>query len=96
MAGELAAGGTNLLDVLDRVLDKGIVIDAWMRLSLAGLDLVEIESRIVVASINTYLTDARALAGARVVSPPLSIEPGFPGTKRRATRLILPVRRSAA
>ena len=49
------AGGTSLLDVLDRVLDKGIVIDAWVRLSLVGIDLVTVEARVVVASIATYL-----------------------------------------
>ena len=43
------------LDVLDRVLDKGIVIDAWGRLSLADIDLVTVKGRVVVASIATYL-----------------------------------------
>jgi len=37
MAVERASGGTSLIDVLDRVLDKGIVIDAWVRVSLVGL-----------------------------------------------------------
>jgi len=46
---------TSLIDVLDRVLDKGIVIDAWVRVSLVGIDLVTIEARVVVASIATYL-----------------------------------------
>src|SRR5438034_1334920 len=41
MAVERAAGGTSLIDVLDRVLDKGIVIDAWVRVSLVGIDLQE-------------------------------------------------------
>jgi hypothetical protein len=41
-------------DILDRILDKGIVMDAWSRVSLAGLELVTIESRVVVASIQTY------------------------------------------
>ncbi len=40
MAVERAAGGTSLIDVLDRVLDKGIVIDAWVRVSLVGIDLI--------------------------------------------------------
>ena len=42
---------SSLLEVLDRVLDKGIVIDAWVRLSLVGIDLVTVEARVVVASI---------------------------------------------
>ncbi len=52
---ERAPGGTSHIDVLDRVLDKGIVIDAWVRVSLAGIDLVTVEARVVVASIATYL-----------------------------------------
>ena len=49
------AGSSSLIDVLDRVLDKGIVIDAWVRVSLVGIDLLTVEARIVVASIATYL-----------------------------------------
>jgi len=45
----------SMVDVLDRVLDKGIVIDAWMRVSLVGLDLITVQARVVVASIETYL-----------------------------------------
>jgi hypothetical protein len=48
-------GTRSLIDVLDRVLDKGIVVDAWMRLSVAGIDLIGLEAHIVVASIATYL-----------------------------------------
>jgi len=50
-----------LLDVLDRILDKGIVIDAWVRFSLAGINFLTVEARIVVASISTYLEYAHAL-----------------------------------
>jgi hypothetical protein len=55
MAVERAAAGSSLIDVLDRVLDKGIVIDAYVRVSLVGIDLVSVEARIVVASVETYL-----------------------------------------
>jgi len=58
---ERAPGGTSLIDVLDRVLDKGIIIDAWVRVSLVGIDLVTVEARVVVASIDTYLRYADAL-----------------------------------
>lgn len=44
-----------LLDVLDRILDKGIVINAWIRFSLVGINFLSVEARIVVASIETYL-----------------------------------------
>ena len=61
MAVERAPGGTSLIDVLDRVLDKGIVIDAYVRVSLVGIDLVTVEARIVVASIETYLKYSEAV-----------------------------------
>jgi gas vesicle structural protein len=48
--------GISLIDVTDRVLDKGIVIDYWARVSLLGIDLLtRIEARIIVASIDTYV-----------------------------------------
>ncbi len=58
---ERSPGGSSLIDVLDRVLDKGIVIDAWVRVSLVGIDLITVEARVVVASIDTYLRYADAL-----------------------------------
>ena len=61
MAVERAPGGTSLIDVLDRVLDKGIVIDAYVRVSLVGIDLVTVEARVVVASIETYLKYSEAV-----------------------------------
>jgi hypothetical protein len=50
-----------LIDVLDRVLDKGIVIDAWARMSVVGIDLMTVEMKVVVASIDTYLLYADRL-----------------------------------
>lgn len=58
---ERSPGGSSLIDVLDRILDKGIVIDAWVRVSLVGIDLITVEARVVVASIDTYLRYADAL-----------------------------------
>ena len=55
MAVERAPGGSSLIDVLDRVLDKGIVIDAYVHASPIGIDLVSVEARVVVASIDTCL-----------------------------------------
>jgi hypothetical protein len=49
------------IDVLDRVLDKGIVIGVWGRFSLAGIELVGMDMRVVVASIDTYLRYAEEL-----------------------------------
>jgi hypothetical protein len=59
---ERPLGGANMVDVLDHVLDKGIVIDAWARVSLVGVDLLTVEARVLVASIETYLQHARAVA----------------------------------
>ena len=70
MSVERAAGGTSLIDVLDRVLDKGIVIDAWVRVSLVGIDLITVEARIVVASIDTYLKYSEAVGAAGSASRP--------------------------
>jgi gas vesicle structural protein len=70
MAVERAAGGTSLIDVLDRVLDKGIVIDAWVRVSLVGIDLITVEARVVVASIDTYLKYSEAVGQVSPASRP--------------------------
>ena len=59
----------SLVDVLDRVLDKGIVIDAWVRvLSLVGIDLITVEVRVLVASIQTYLQYSDALSQTAVAA----------------------------
>jgi len=52
---------SGLADVLDTVLDKGMVIDAYVRVSLVGIELVTIDARIVVASVDTYLRFAEAV-----------------------------------
>ena len=73
---ERAAGGTSLIDVLDRVLDKGIVIDAWVRVSLVGIDLITVEARIVVASIDTYLKYSEAVGITAPMSRPREVGAG--------------------
>lgn len=70
MAVERAPAGTSLIDVLDRVLDKGIVIDAYVRVSLVGIDLVSVEARIVVASVETYLKYAEAIGITGIAARP--------------------------
>jgi hypothetical protein len=71
---ERASGGTSLIDVLDRVLDKGIVIDAWIRVSLVGIDLLTVEARVVVASIDTYIKYSEAVSQVPSVSRPSALE----------------------
>ena len=70
-------GTRSVIDVLDRVLDKGIVIDAWVRVSVAGIDLIGVEARVVVASIATYMQYwARAEDAWRAPSAPRAHPPG--------------------
>ena len=52
---------SSLAEVVDRILDKGIVIDAWVKVSLVGIELITIEARVVVASVETYLKYAEAV-----------------------------------
>ena len=87
MAVERTPGGTSLIDVLDRVLDKGIVIDAWVRISLVGIDLITIEARVVVASIDTYLKYAEAVGLTPAVSRP-ALTPGAEGTETETRRRV--------
>jgi hypothetical protein len=72
MAAERVYGGTGLIDVLDRILDKGLVIDVWVRVSVVGLELITVEARVVVASVDTYLKYAQAIGLTPLASrPPL-------------------------
>src|SRR4051812_44430839 len=51
---------SGLADVIDSILDKGLVIDAYVRVGLLGIELITIDARIVVASVDTYLRFAEA------------------------------------
>jgi hypothetical protein len=97
---ERASGGANLIDVLDRVLDKGIVIDAWVRVSLVGIDLLTVEARIVVASIETYLKYSEAVGQVAPASRPVAeiaapvpVELPRVKARRRRARVRRPARR---
>jgi gas vesicle structural protein len=52
---------SGLADVLDTILDKGMVIDAYVRVSLVGIELITIDARVVIASVDTYLRFAEAV-----------------------------------
>jgi len=63
------AGGpspSGLADVVDLILDKGLVIDVYVRVSLVGIELLTIDARIVVASVDTYLRFAEAVGRIEV------------------------------
>jgi hypothetical protein len=61
MAVEKTIGSSSLVEVIDRILDKGIVVDAWVRVSLVGIEILAIEARVVAASVETYLKYAEAI-----------------------------------
>lgn len=61
MAVEKSMASDTLVEVIDRILDKGVVVDAWVRVSLVGIELLTIEARVVVASVETYLRYAEAI-----------------------------------
>jgi gas vesicle structural protein len=56
-----APSPSGLADVVDLILDKGLVIDAYVRISVIGIELVTIDARIVIASVDTYLRFAEAV-----------------------------------
>jgi gas vesicle structural protein len=53
---------SGLADVIETILDKGLVIDAYIRVSLVGIEVLTIDARIVVASVDTYLRFAEAVS----------------------------------
>ena len=61
MAVQTAMASQGLADVIDRILDKGIVIDSWVRISLVGIEILTIEARVVIASVETWLKYAEAV-----------------------------------
>ena len=56
--------------MVDRILDKGIVIDAWVKVSLVGIELITIEARVVIASVETYLKYAEAVGLTATAAAP--------------------------
>lgn len=67
-----SSGPSGLAEVLDVILDKGIVIDAWARVSVVGIEILTIEARVVVASVDTYLRYAEAIGLTALAAPPPS------------------------
>jgi hypothetical protein len=90
MSVERVSGNSSLIDVLDRILDKGIVLDPWVRISLMGIDLMTIEDRVVVASIETCLKYAEAPGSGGLPAKPAQSEgapqPGIGNIASRPAR----------
>ena len=78
-------GASGLADVLCVILEKGIVVDAWVRLSIIGIEILTLEIRAVIASVDTYLRYAEAIGLTTLAAAPRSVEPlgipsGLPGS----------------
>ena len=65
---------SSLADVIDTILDKGLVIDIYVRVSLVGIELLTIDARIVIASVDTYLRFAEAVNRLDITDQ----QPGMP------------------
>jgi len=61
---------SSLAELLNVILDKGIVIDAWARVSVVGIEILTIEARVVVASVETYLRYAEAIGLTALAAAP--------------------------
>jgi gas vesicle structural protein len=76
-------GASGLADVLAVILEKGIVVDAWVRLSIIGIEILTLEIRAVIASVDTYLRYAEAIGlttlAAAPRSEPVSLDGPFGG-----------------
>lgn len=58
---------SSLAEVIDRILDKGIIIDVYARVSLVGIELLAVDARVVIASVNTWLRYAAAVGLTELV-----------------------------
>ncbi|MCU0714605.1 gas vesicle structural protein GvpA [Pirellulaceae bacterium SH501] len=61
---------SGLAEVVDRILDKGVVIDVWAKVALVGIELLSVEARIVIASVETYLKYAEAIGLTATAAAP--------------------------
>ena len=52
---------SSLAEVIDRILDKGVVVDVWARVSLVGIEILAVEARVVIAGVDTFLKYAEAV-----------------------------------
>ncbi len=67
---------SSLAEVLDRILDKGVVVDVWARVSLVGIEILTVEARVVVASVDTYLHYAEEMT--KIEQAAIGAAPGIP------------------
>ncbi len=80
MSVERVPGSSSLIDVLDRILDKGIVIDAWVRISLDGIDVLSNDTRVIVTAVDLCLNYDGSVAAGRFAA---QAAPGSESPKSR-------------
>jgi len=80
-----APSPSGLADVIDLILDKGLVIDAYVRVAVIGIELITIDARIVIASVDTYLRFAEAVRRLDLTQTELA---GLPELKETAAQEI--------
>ncbi|MBV9940686.1 MAG: gas vesicle protein [Solirubrobacterales bacterium] len=88
------SSSSGLADVLDVLLDKGLVIDVFLRVSLIGIEIASVDARVVIASVDTYLRFAEAvnrldLGGDRPEGLPELVKSGPERVARAATKGVL-------
>jgi len=64
---------SSLGEVVDRILERGIVIDAWVKVSLVGIELLSVEARVIIASVETYLKYAEAVGLTATAAVPATV-----------------------
>jgi hypothetical protein len=67
---------SSLAEVLDRILDKGVVVDVWARVSIVGIEILTVEARVVVASVDTFLHYAEEIT--KIEQAAIGAAPGVP------------------
>ncbi len=67
---------SSLAEVLDRILDKGVVVDTWARVSLVGIEILTVEARVVVAAVDTFLHYAEEIT--KIEQAAIKAAPGVP------------------
>ena len=73
---QTSTGASSLAEVVDRILDRGIVIDLWGKVSLVAIEILSIEARVVIASVETYLKYAEAIGlTASAAQPAAAAQP---------------------
>ena len=64
---------SSLAEVVDRILERGIVIDAFVKVALVGIELLTVEARVVIASVETYLKYAEAIGLTHLAAAPAAL-----------------------